>query len=84
MLFFDLLTPETLLRLNLEPWKLVWTSGELHSFFSKKIVKIGQNLGAQNLKTIFLPSNKIVLTILQPRSQCKQLGFFLKIVQYQH
>ena len=82
MLFFTILTPETLLRLNLEPWKLVWTSGELHLLFSKRIVKIGQNLGAQNLKKpVFLPSSKIVLTILQPRSQCKQLGFFLKIVQ---
>ena len=50
-----------------------------------KIVKTGQNSGAQNLKKpFFWPTRNIVLIILQPRSQCRNPGFLLKIKQYEH
>ena len=53
--------------------------------FSKKIVKIGQNSGAQKIKKpVFWPTFNIVLIILQPRSQCRNPGFLLKIDQYEH
>merc|ERR1712228_532954 len=68
-----------------------WTDGRMDTPSYRdarthlKIVKIGQNSGAQNLKKpVFWPTFNIVLIILQPGSQCRGPGFLLKIDQYQH